>query len=58
VKAVIEKTEKEIEESNPLRQELDKNIEEIRKLINDKTRERKKWEAKKTTIRKGNRRFK
>ena len=47
VKTVIEKTDKEIEESNPLRQELDKNIEETRKLINDKTREKKNWVIKK-----------
>ena len=47
VKIVIEKTNKEIEESNPLRQELDKQIEETRKVINDKTRERKTWVAKK-----------
>ena len=47
VKAVIEKTEKEIEDSSPLRQELDKNIEETRKLINDKTKERKTWVGKK-----------
>ena len=47
VKTVIQKTEKEIEKSNPLRQELDKNIEETRKLINDKTRERKNWVTKK-----------
>jgi len=47
VKAVIAKTEKEIEDSSPLRQELDKNIEETRKLINDKTKERKAWVGKK-----------
>ena len=47
VKTVIDSTNKEIEESSPLRQELDKNIEETRKLINDKTREKKSWVAKK-----------
>ena len=47
VKLVIEKLEKEIEESNPLRQELDKNIEETRKLISDKTRDKKNWILKK-----------
>ena len=47
VKAVIEKIQKEIEESNPLRQELDKSIEETRKMINDKTKERKTWVGKK-----------
>ena len=47
VRTVIQKTEKEIEESSPLRQELDKNIEETRKLINDKTRDKKNWIVKK-----------
>ena len=47
VRVVIEKKDKEIEDSNPLRQELDKNIEETRKLIGDKTREKKTWVAKK-----------
>ena len=40
VKTVIDSTNKEIDDSSPLRQELDKNIEETRKLINDKTREK------------------
>ena len=47
VKTVIDSTNKEIDDSSPLRQELDKNIEETRKLINDKTREKKNWVTKK-----------
>ena len=47
VKLVIEKKNKEIEESSPLRQELDKIIEETRKSIGDKAREKKDWVTKK-----------
>jgi hypothetical protein len=47
VKTVIDSTNKEIDDSSPLRQELDKSIEETRKLINDKTREKKNWFTKK-----------
>ena len=47
VKAVIEKTNKEIEDSNPLRQELEKIIEDTRKSIGDKAREKKEWVTKK-----------
>ena len=47
VRAVIEKTNKEIEDSNPLRQELEKIIEDTRKSIGDKAREKKEWVTKK-----------
>ena len=47
VKSVIEIKNKEIEDSNPLRQGLDKIIEETRKSIGDKAREKKEWVTKK-----------
>ena len=47
VKLIIEKLDKEIEESNPQRQELDKIIEDTRKSIGDKAREKKEWVTKK-----------
>ena len=47
VKAAVEIKNKEIEDSNPLRQELDKIIEDTRKSIGDKAREKKEWVNKK-----------
>ena len=47
VKSAVEVKNKEIEDSSPLRQELDKIIEETRKSIGDKAREKKEWVTKK-----------
>ena len=47
VKIVIEKLNKDIEDSSPLRQQLEKTIEDTRKLIGDKAREKKNWVTKK-----------
>ena len=47
VKLLIEKTNKDIEESNPKRQELDKYIEDQKKILNEKQREKNAWRTKK-----------
>ena len=47
VKELIEKTNKDIEESSPKRQELDKYIEDQKKILNEKQREKNAWRTKK-----------